>query len=122
MNPRELVLKTLEGRNTDGRAPRQLWTLPYAEQNFPEQLKKITSTFQNDIVEVPPEAKQYRVNPQVTGAFYELGEYIDEWGCQFTNPVSYTHLDVYKRQRSECRNRNPSCGNWLNMTYSHKGG
>ncbi|TCW27890.1 uroporphyrinogen decarboxylase family protein [Christensenella hongkongensis] len=85
MNSKELVLKTLEGRNTNGRAPRQLWTLPYAEQHFPEQLKNITSTFQNDIVEVPPEAKQYRTKPQITGDFYELGEYIDEWGCQFTN-------------------------------------
>lgn len=33
MTSKELVLRTLEFRNTEGRAPRQLWTLPWATEH-----------------------------------------------------------------------------------------
>ncbi len=85
MNSRALVLKTLEGKNTQNRAPRQMWTLPYAGQHFPQELKKIAQTFEDDIVEVPAQAKVYQTPPNTVGDFYELGEYVDEWGCRFTN-------------------------------------
>ncbi len=40
MTSRELVHATLEFRNTEGRVPRDLWTLPWANQNYPNELKK----------------------------------------------------------------------------------
>lgn len=85
MGRRELVKQTLEFHNTANRAPRQMWALPYASLHFPEQLKQIREDFPDDIVEVPPAYKQYRNPPKVTGDFYALGEYIDEWGAVFSN-------------------------------------
>ena len=41
MTSRELVLSTLEFRNTEGRVPRQLWTLPWAANRYPEIIEKM---------------------------------------------------------------------------------
>ena len=43
--------------------------------------------------------------PNSTGAAKAIGLVIPE-------PVSYTHLDVYKRQRKESRGLNVLLGNW----------
>lgn len=78
---KELVYKTLEFKNEE-RVPRQLWALPWAENNYPDKLGKIRSDFPDDISSVPP----YFSNKAVThGNQYEPGEYIDEWGCKFEN-------------------------------------
>ena len=53
MTSRELVNRTLEFRNRDGRVPRQLWTLPWAEIHHPEKLEKLCRDFEWDIVEPP---------------------------------------------------------------------
>ena len=38
MTSKELVIRTLEFRNTDGRVPRQLWTLPWATERFGDRI------------------------------------------------------------------------------------
>ena len=83
MTSRELVLATLEGRNTSGRAPRDLWTLPWAHQNYPEMIKKILADFKPDMS--GPTVKFATPSPVESGDPYEPGEYIDPWGCVFTN-------------------------------------
>ena len=82
MTSKELVYNTLAFKNTE-RAPRQLWTLPWASFVYPDELKAIREEFPDDIVEVVPDFKQpYQVRK---GNQYENGEYTDEWGCVFEN-------------------------------------
>lgn len=78
---KELVLRTLEFRNP-ARAPRNLWTLPWAEQNYHQELKKIQADFPGDIINCPSFLQE---KSPVTGDPYEVGEYVDEWGCRFKN-------------------------------------
>lgn len=82
MTPKELVLSTLEFRNKEGRVPRQLWTLPWAESHYPEMVEKLNEDFHWDIVSAPACFSQ---QPITHGEPYEIGEYVDEWGCKFTN-------------------------------------
>ncbi len=78
---RELVYRTLEFKNND-RVPRQLWYLPWAATHFPDQLEKIKRDFPDDIQGV---GGYYDKTPKTYGDPYAIGEYIDEWGCKFTN-------------------------------------
>ena len=48
MTSKELVRSTLEFRNTDGRVPRQLWTLPWAHDNCPDMMEKLQKDFEWD--------------------------------------------------------------------------
>jgi uroporphyrinogen decarboxylase len=81
MNSKELVLRTLNFDNPD-RVPRQLWLLPWAVNNYSKEVKKIQEDFPDDITGVPG----FHKTPVKTyGDPYEIGEYIDEWGCRFTN-------------------------------------
>lgn len=82
MDSRELVLRTLEFRNASGRVPRQLWTLPWACEKYPQTLEKLARDFVWDFD--GPTAHYARV-PQTKGDPYAIGEYVDEWGCTFTN-------------------------------------
>lgn len=82
MTSRELVHSTLEFRNTTGRAPRQLWFLPWAENNYPKELQKIREDFPGDFG--GPEII-YRELPKTTGQSTEVGLYVDEWNCTFHN-------------------------------------
>ena len=79
---RELVRQTLE---FDGpkRAPRQLWVLPWARMYESENLKGIVSQFPDDIIWDMP--VPYKKRPKTTGDPYELGVYVDEWGCEFSS-------------------------------------
>ncbi|MCX7842796.1 MAG: methyltransferase [Clostridia bacterium] len=82
MNSKELVYRTLEFRNND-RAPRQIWVLPWAENNYPEEVKKIKEDFPDDIFQGVP---SYFEKESVTkGDPYEYGEFVDVWGCIFQN-------------------------------------
>lgn len=83
MTSRELVHATLEFRNTDGRVPRDLWTLPWAQQNFPAELEKIKSDFPADFG--GPVVNMAVPSSIESGDPYEVGLYTDAWGCQFTN-------------------------------------
>ena len=81
MTSRELVLRTLEMDKPE-RIPRHMWTLPWAENKYPEKVKIIHKEFPDDIVYAP---SSYKIEPPVKGDFYAIGQYIDEWGCEFTN-------------------------------------
>ncbi|MCX7018779.1 MAG: uroporphyrinogen decarboxylase family protein [bacterium] len=79
--PRELVYQCLEFRNPP-RAPRQLWLLPWAEKHHRAELEKIRSDFPPDIIHI---GGRLRTPPITKGNPYEIGEYVDDWGCVFTN-------------------------------------
>lgn len=83
MTSRELVYQTLEFRNNTGKVPRELWTLPWAENTYPEQFADIIRDYPNDIVTVKP--RYYEEFKVRSGDMYSPGEYIDEWGCKFNN-------------------------------------
>jgi len=80
-SPREIVRKALLFEKPE-RIPRQMWVLPWAEINFPEQLKQIHKRYPDDIVTAPD---VYRKSPLVKGNQYGIGRYTDEWGCTFEN-------------------------------------
>lgn len=82
MTSKELVLSTLEFRNTKGRVPRQLWSLPWADYNCPDMMRRLQEDFVWDFD--GPDTK-YEKLPITRGDSCEIGEYVDEWGCVFTN-------------------------------------
>ena len=82
MTSRELVKATLEFRNTDGRVPRQQWTLPWATMHYGAEVERIAEDFPPDIVGAPA---LFRENPVTKGNPFSRGEYVDEWGCIFDN-------------------------------------
>ena len=82
MIPRELVRKTLEFENKESRAPRHLWTLPWAMSHYPQELKSIQQNFPDDIISAPA---KYAVSPVTCGDAYAVGQFTDEWGCVFEN-------------------------------------
>lgn len=82
MTSKERVLATLEFRNKTDRAPRQLWSLPWANEHFPDMMKKLETEFEWDFS--GPDTV-WKEQPQTKGDPYTPGEYVDEWGCVFTN-------------------------------------
>jgi hypothetical protein len=81
MKPRERVRAALRFETPD-RIPRDLWTLPWAEQRFPAELTELRRRFPPDIVTTP---SPMRRSPRMSGDWYTPGTYIDEWGCRFHN-------------------------------------
>ncbi len=79
--PRTLVKKTLEFASP-WRVPRQLWLLPWASSHYPEQLAEIQKRFPDDIVGSPYFLRQ---PARTSGDAYQIGTYIDEWGCTFVS-------------------------------------
>lgn len=82
MTSRERVLAALKGDGPD-RAPRQLWTLPWAADHYPRELADIAAEFPDDIVNVPCALTE--PSPVERGNPYEIGTYVDPFGCVFTN-------------------------------------
>ena len=81
MTSRELVVRTLELQSPP-RAPRQLWTLPWAERTYPAELAAIQKKYPDDILRCPT----FLRSPLKTqGNEYTPGVYVDEWGCRFEN-------------------------------------
>jgi uroporphyrinogen decarboxylase len=81
MDSRRLVYQTLEFDHP-GRIPRDLWVLPWAEDHYPRELAEIRRRFPSDIVTAPA----CLIHPPSTeGGQYEIGTYVDEWGCVFYN-------------------------------------
>ena len=79
--PRNLVIKTLEF-DAPWRVPRQLWILPWAQDHYPDELRQIQIDYPDDMIGSPGFLKE----PLITsGGQYDVGTYIDEWGCQFVN-------------------------------------
>ena len=81
MTPRERVRAALRFQSPD-RVPRDLWTLPWAERQFPDELAEIRRRFPPDIVTAPSPMVR---SPRVSGDWYTPGTYVDEWGCRFHN-------------------------------------
>ncbi len=79
--PRDLVLQTLR-REGPERAPRHLWTLPWAAWNHPEALAGIQRDFPDDIRSIGGHPRE---RPETQGDPYRAGQYVDEWGCSFLN-------------------------------------
>ena len=78
MTSRERVKRTLTFTHPD-RVPRDLWTLPIALNKYKKEINAILERFPIDIggAEYNP--------PYPIGDIYEIGTYIDEWGCVFKN-------------------------------------
>jgi len=81
MTSRGLVVDSLEFRSPE-RAPRQLWTLPWAELNWPAELSAIRERYPDDIVTCPGFLREPL---RTEGREYEPGIFVDEWGCRFEN-------------------------------------
>jgi hypothetical protein len=79
--PRELVYQTLNFENP-ARAPRQLWTLPWAQIHHPDALQAIRAEFPDDIQGIGGHLREY---PRTQGDPTRVGIYVDDWGCVFTN-------------------------------------
>ena len=81
MRRRDLVRSALEFASPPD-VPRQAWVLPWAEERYPDEVRRLRSEFPDDIVASPG----LYLNPlPVVGNRYEKGVYIDEWGCRFEN-------------------------------------
>jgi len=81
VNSRKLVEKTLNFDNPE-RIPRHLWLLPWAERNYPDQVKIVARNYPDDITAAPA---LYKKPLNTTGNRYDTGIYVDEWGCRFHN-------------------------------------
>ncbi len=79
--PRRLVYQTLDFAGP-ARVPRHLWTLPWAEMYHADALARLRHDFPDDIVAPKGILK---TPPKTQGSQYEIGTYVDEWGCIFTN-------------------------------------
>jgi len=81
MDPRKLIKETLSFASPY-RVPRDLWTLPWAEEHYPVQLAEIRQRFPRDMTTAPGfKQEAYRTQ----GDQYGIGLYVDEWGCTFEN-------------------------------------
>ncbi|MCK5757620.1 MAG: methyltransferase, partial [Clostridiales bacterium] len=87
---RKLVYKTLEFDKPE-RAPRDIWILPWADLNYPEQVKKLKNDFPQDIKSAGGFAKQSSV---VIGDMHTVGTYVDPWGCVFENIQEGIHGEI----------------------------
>ena len=83
MTSRELVLRTLAFSNTTERVPRQLWSLPWAAERYPDMMQRMNRDFPADMVGAP--VHQYEPSPVEKGDLYAVGLYTDPWGCEFEN-------------------------------------
>lgn len=82
MTSRELVIETLEFRNRNGRAPRHMWTLPWAEIHHGDMVSRIHTEYPDDFASAPVNLSTRTIQE---GDPYKVGFYKDEWGCLFTN-------------------------------------
>lgn len=82
MTSRELVYRTLEFENRHDRAPRQMWTLPWAEWNHGNMIAKIRREYPDDITGTPGILRKRSI---VSGDPYRKGVSRDAWGCMVTN-------------------------------------
>jgi hypothetical protein len=91
MTSRELVRRTLEFENRNDRAPRQLWTLPWAGQHYPEELQAIERDYPSDFGGPPVKLGE---RPIGRGDPYVPGDFTDDWGCHFVNIEKGIHGQV----------------------------
>lgn len=83
MTPREIVYATLDF-DAPPRVPRDMWSLPWAEQHYGEAFRALSAEFPNDVVGAP----QRLARPTVSrGHAYTAGTFVDDWGAVFTQAV-----------------------------------
>jgi uroporphyrinogen decarboxylase len=80
-SPRELVSRTLRFEPVP-RVPRQVWMLPVAKHEHPEDALALARDFPDDIVSPPFDPPPVAC---VRGDRYSPGTCVDEWGCEFVN-------------------------------------
>ncbi len=78
---RQIVIDTLKF-NYPQRLPRDLWILPWAQMKHPEATERICNKYPSDIAYAP---NIYKPALLEKGNVYEVGTYIDPWGCELTN-------------------------------------
>lgn len=81
MTSKQIVYDTLEHRSP-ARAPRDLWTLPWAEWHYPQEMAQLRQRYPSDFGGVPFTLEK---QPIGRGDMYRSGEAYDDWGCCFTN-------------------------------------
>jgi hypothetical protein len=81
MNPRTLIKDSLTF-SSPARVPRDLWLLPWAQEQYPTQVAEIEARFPRDMVTSPGFQRE---KPLTRGDQYGIGVYVDEWGCAFEN-------------------------------------
>ncbi len=83
MTSKQLVLNTLNFQNKTERAPHDLWTLPWVNDHHPKELQQLLNAFEWDFDR--PDVIYHEASKVEKGDPYEVGEYVDPWGCVFTN-------------------------------------
>ncbi len=78
---KQIVRKTLEFDSPE-RVPNSLWTLPWANIHYPEELRRIRESFIWDFAKTSPE---YKKIPETKGDMNAIGTATDAWGCIFEN-------------------------------------
>ncbi len=104
---RKLVYETLAFENPS-RLPRDLWALPWANMNYPTQLTNIKNDFPSDIKSASRFTKRGTIE---IGDSYEVGKYIDPWGCEFIN--------IQRGVIGEVRNPLITDDEWENISNVH---
>lgn len=87
---RKLVYKTIEFDKPD-RVPRDLWALPWAAINYPNELQAIRDKYPSDIKSASGFRKE---SSAVNGNMHEIGTHTDAWGCAFENLQRGVHGEV----------------------------
>lgn len=92
MTSRERVYRSLDFDRPD-RVPRDLWDLPVAWIEHGEETRRsFLDRFPLDFVQVPNFGRP--PSPVRRGDQYEIGTYIDEWGCRYENVKRGVHGEV----------------------------
>ena len=81
ISSREMVHRTLDFDDPP-RAPRDLWVLPIAAEQYKDEIAKIEREFPSDIISI---RGHERTIAPTQGEPFAIGEYTDEWGCTFVN-------------------------------------
>lgn len=87
---RQAILDTLNFNNP-ARVPTQIWDVPWTYMHYPEEMKNVRERFPDDVVWCP---RFLNVPSPEVGEKYEIGQYIDEWGCVFENKQRGIHGEV----------------------------
>lgn len=83
MTSKQKVLKTVEFCNMEQKLAKDIWFLPWFEDEYPEQVAYLKTEYPADIITV--EGISYKEKACTQGDPYAVGKYIDEWGCIFEN-------------------------------------
>lgn len=92
MNSRGRVIKTLQFEKPD-RVPRQVSYLPGAMNNYGDFLRQLMKKYPDDFgaTQYESPAKEF-----TKGSQYEIGTYVDEWGCVWENEQTGVQGEVKK--------------------------